>query len=204
MPRIEHQRKLAGNRAYRAEHRERLNALWLDKWRSDAGYRGATPLRGWRGYGLSGERHRQMSKRTASAASAGAAPEPRRHCDVTQQVRCLQYDNCNTGIGLLGHDPRRLRPRQLSQRTAPFPERRAEAVRMSAPSRSRAAAASARSGKRTFACGGRRGLARAHGEERDRSNDVTLHPSSPVDVSPVAKRDRRVPGGRSSKIANTS
>lgn len=97
-----------------AEHRERLNALWLDKWRSDAGYRERHALaRLARVYGLSGERHRQMLKQQNGVCRICKGPSRRRlcvdHCDVTQQVRGLLCDNCNTGIGLLGHDPRRLR-----------------------------------------------------------------------------------------------
>ncbi|MGA7486292.1 MAG: endonuclease VII domain-containing protein, partial [Xanthobacteraceae bacterium] len=107
-------RKLADNRVYRVEQRERLNALWLEKWRSDASYRerhALTRLR--RLYGLSGERYRQMLEQQNGVCGICKGPSRRRlcvdHCGVTQEVRGLLCDNCNTAIGLLGHDPERLR-----------------------------------------------------------------------------------------------
>jgi hypothetical protein len=106
--------KLAHNRAYRAKHRERLNALWLERWRSDASYRERHALaRLARVYGLSSERYLRMLERQNGVCRICKGPSRRRlcvdHCDVTQQVRGLLCDNCNTGIGLLGHDPKRLR-----------------------------------------------------------------------------------------------
>jgi hypothetical protein len=106
--------KLAHNRAYRAKHRERLNALWLERCRSNAAYRERRALaRLARLYGLSAERYRRMVREQNGLCRICKGPARRRlcvdHCGVTRRVRGLLCDNCNTGIGLLRHDPKRLR-----------------------------------------------------------------------------------------------
>jgi hypothetical protein len=108
------EKKLADNRVYRVEHRERLNALWLERWRSDASYRERHALaRLARVYGLSSARYLRMVEQQNGVCRICKGPSRRRlcvdHCDVTQQVRGLLCDKCNTTIGLLGHDPKRLR-----------------------------------------------------------------------------------------------
>src|SRR6476469_10736879 len=53
--------KLAANRAYRAAHRDRLNAERRDKWRSDADLRARhSGARLDRNYGLSRKEHRRL------------------------------------------------------------------------------------------------------------------------------------------------
>jgi Recombination endonuclease VII len=109
------ERKLAANRAYRAEHRERLNELWRDRWRANAAYRERHALtRIGRIYGLSEEQYRRLLKAQKGVCAICRRPPRRRalcvdHCPVTKQVRRLLCDNCNTGLGLFGHDPGRLR-----------------------------------------------------------------------------------------------
>src|SRR4029078_5281228 len=55
------EQKLAANRAYRAQHRERLQPLRRDKWRADAAYREERArARLGKIYGLSAEQRRQL------------------------------------------------------------------------------------------------------------------------------------------------
>ena len=147
------EKKLAGNRVYRVEHRERLNALWLERWRSDALARLA------RVYGLSSEHYLRMVEQQNGVCRICKGPSRRRlcvdHCGLTQQVRGLLCDNCNTGIGLLGHDPKRLRAAAAYLERA---QRRVVALR--APSRS-------------LPRRGRRGLARGSGAGKRRARRRT-------------------------------
>ena len=106
--------KLAASRAYRAAHRERLNAERRDKWRSDAGLRarhGAARLG--RTYGLSREEHRRMLKEQNRVCAVCKLPSRRTlcvdHCHATLQVRGLLCDKCNTALGLFGDDSKRMR-----------------------------------------------------------------------------------------------
>jgi Recombination endonuclease VII len=107
--------KLAANRVYRAEHRERLNALWLERCRGNAAYRERRALaRIKRLYGLSAEQYRRLlAAQKGVCAICRRAPRRRAlcvdHCPVTKQVRRLLCDHCNTGLGLFGDDPARLR-----------------------------------------------------------------------------------------------
>jgi len=109
------ERKLAANRVYRAEHRERLNELWRDRWRTNAVYRERHALtRIGRLYGLSEEQYRRLLAEQKGVCAICRRPPQRRalcvdHCPVTKQVRRLLCDNCNTGLGLFGDDPVRLR-----------------------------------------------------------------------------------------------
>ena len=105
--------KLAANRAYRAQHRERLNALWRDKWRSDAAYREQhARARLGKIYGLSAEQHRQLLDEQDGVCAICRQSSRRAlcvdHCHATQRVRGLLCDKCNTALGLLGDDVRRL------------------------------------------------------------------------------------------------
>jgi hypothetical protein len=105
--------KLAANRAYRAEHRDRLNAERRDTWRSDADlrarHRGA---RLGRTYGLSREEHRRLLEAQNGVCAVCKLPSRRAlcvdHCHATRQVRGLLCDKCNTALGLLGDDVRRM------------------------------------------------------------------------------------------------
>jgi hypothetical protein len=106
--------KLAASRAYRAEHRERLNAERRDKWRSDADLRarhGAARLG--RNYGLSREEHRRLLEGQNGVCAVCKLPSRRAlcvdHCHATRQVRGLLCDKCNTALGLLGDDSDRMR-----------------------------------------------------------------------------------------------
>jgi hypothetical protein len=106
--------KLAANRAYRAAHRDRLNAERRDKWRSDAALRarhGAARLG--RNYGLSREEHRRLLKEQNGVCAVCKLPSRRAlcvdHCHATRQVRGLLCDKCNTALGLLGDDSERMR-----------------------------------------------------------------------------------------------
>ena len=107
--------KLAANRVYRAEHRERLNELWRDRWRSNAAYRERHALtRIGRLYGLSEEQYRRLLAAQKGVCAICKRPPQRRalcvdHCRVTKRVRGLLCNNCNTGLGLFGDDPVRLR-----------------------------------------------------------------------------------------------
>jgi hypothetical protein len=107
--------KLAANRVYRMEHRERLNVQWRERWRADAGYRERHALtRIARIYGLSAAQYRRLLKAQKGVCAICKRPPRRRalcvdHCPVTKQVRRLLCDNCNTGLGLFGDDPVRLR-----------------------------------------------------------------------------------------------
>jgi hypothetical protein len=107
--------KLAANRVYRAEHRERLNTLWREKWQANAAYRERHALaRIERLYGLSEAQYRRLLQAQKGACAICKRPPRRRalcvdHCRVTKQVRGLLCNNCNTGLGLFGDDPARLR-----------------------------------------------------------------------------------------------
>ncbi len=107
------EKKLAANRAYRAERRDRLNAERRDKWRSDADLRarhGAARLG--RNYGLSREEYRRLLEEQNGVCAVCKLPSRRAlcvdHCHATRQVRGLLCDKCNTALGLLGDDVRRL------------------------------------------------------------------------------------------------
>ena len=106
--------KLAANRAYRAAHRDRLNAERRDKWRSDADLRarhGAALLD--RNYGLSRDEHRRLLEAQNGVCAVCKLPSRRAlcvdHCHATRQVRGLLCDKCNTALGLLGDDSGRMR-----------------------------------------------------------------------------------------------
>jgi len=106
--------KLSANRAYRAQHRDRLNAKRRDKWRSDAALRarhGAARLG--RTYGLSRAEHRQLLEGQNGVCAVCKLPSRRAlcvdHCHATRQVRGLLCDKCNTALGLLGDDSERMR-----------------------------------------------------------------------------------------------
>ena len=76
------EKKLADNRVYRAEHRERLNALWLERWRSNPAYRERRRLaRLKRLYGLSAERYRREIREIFQVTEllAELGDDPRRH-----------------------------------------------------------------------------------------------------------------------------
>ena len=86
--------KLAANRAYRAAHRDRLNAERRDKWRSDADLRARhSGARLGRKYGLSRESTGGCSKRrTASAPSASCHPGERSASIIaTRRDRCAGF-----------------------------------------------------------------------------------------------------------------
>ena len=105
--------KLAANRAYRAEHRDRLNAERRDKWRSDADLRARhSGARLSRNYGLSRKEHRRLLDEQNGVCAVCKLPSRRAlcvdHCHATRQVRGLLCDKCNTALGLLGDDVRRL------------------------------------------------------------------------------------------------
>lgn len=166
-------KKLADNRAWRADHREQLNGLWLERWRSNPAYRERRRLaRLKRLYGLSAERYLHMLEEQKGVCRICKGP-PRRtlcvdHCGVTQQVRGLLCDKCNTGIGLLGHDPKRLRAAAAYLERA---HRRSEAPRRGRSHdctvARRAPPRRAGGGRgRTSARGSRRGLAGAAGKRR--------------------------------------
>lgn len=106
--------KLAASRAYRAEHRDRLNTERRDKWRSDAALRerhGGARLS--RNYGLSREQHRVLLDEQNGVCAVCKLPSRRAlcvdHCHATRQVRGLLCDKCNTALGLLGDDSARMR-----------------------------------------------------------------------------------------------
>jgi len=106
--------KLAASQAYRAEHRDRLNAERRDRWRSDADLRarhGAARLG--RNYGLSRERHRRLLEEQNGVCAVCKLPSRRTlcvdHCHATRQVRGLLCDKCNTALGLFGDDSKRMR-----------------------------------------------------------------------------------------------
>lgn len=107
--------KLAANRVYRAEHRERLNTLWRENWRTNAACRERHALtRIERLYGLSAAQYRRMLAAQKGVCAICKRPPRHRalcvdHCRVTKQVRGLLCNNCNTGLGLFGDDPARLR-----------------------------------------------------------------------------------------------
>jgi hypothetical protein len=105
--------KLAANRAYRAEHRDRLNAERRDKWRSDADLRARhSGARLSRNYGLSRKEHRRLLDEQNGVCAVCKLPSRRAlcvdHCHATRRVRGLLCDKCNTALGLLGDDVRRL------------------------------------------------------------------------------------------------
>ena len=107
------EKKLAANRAYRAAHRDRLNAERRDKWRSDAALRarhGGARLN--RTYGLSREEHRRLLDAQNGVCAVCKLPSRRAlcvdHCHATRQVRGLLCDKCNTALGLFGDDVRRM------------------------------------------------------------------------------------------------
>ena len=105
--------KLAANRAYRAEHRDRLNAERRDKWRSDADLRARhSGARLSRNYGLSRKEHRRLLDEQNGVCAVCKLPSRRAlcvdHCHATRQVRGLLCDKCNTALGLLGDDVRRM------------------------------------------------------------------------------------------------
>ena len=107
------EQKLAANRAYRAQHRERLNALWRDKWRSDAAYREQhARARLGKIYGLSAEQHRQLLDEQDGVCAICRQSSRRAlcvdHCHATQRVRGLLCDKCNTALGLLDEDVGRM------------------------------------------------------------------------------------------------
>jgi Recombination endonuclease VII len=106
--------KLAANRAYRAEHRDRLNAERRDKWRADADLRarhGAARLS--RTYGLSREEYRRLLHEQNGVCAVCKLPSRRTlcvdHCHATREVRGLLCDKCNTALGLFGDDSKRMR-----------------------------------------------------------------------------------------------
>ncbi len=93
------ERKLAANRAYHAEHRDRLN--------------GRRQSRRGRTYGLTAEDlERMLIEQGGLCAICERSPARRLcidHCHATQKVRGLLCDNCNIALGLLDDDPERLR-----------------------------------------------------------------------------------------------
>jgi len=97
------ERKLAANRAYNAEHRDRLNELRREKWRA----------RRIRTFGLSlDDLERMLIEQGGLCAICERRPARRLcidHCHATQKVRGLLCDNCNIALGLLDDDPERLR-----------------------------------------------------------------------------------------------
>jgi hypothetical protein len=105
--------KLAANRAYRAEHRERLNALWRERWRASADYRERhAGTRRNKLYGLSAEQYRQLLEQQNGVCAICKRRSRRAlcvdHCHATRQVRGLLCDKCNTALGLLDDDARRV------------------------------------------------------------------------------------------------
>jgi len=107
------ERKLASNRAYRAEHQERLNALWRDNWRSSAACRERhAGTRRKTIYGLSAEHHRRLVEQQNGVCAICKRPSRRAlcvdHCHATRVVRGLLCDKCNTALGLLGDDAGRV------------------------------------------------------------------------------------------------
>jgi hypothetical protein len=106
-------RKLAAGRAYRAERREQLNALWREKWKSNPGFRERWRARRRRAYGLVAQDYERML-REQNGVCAICGRKSRRelcvdHCHATQRVRGLLCDKCNTALGLLGDDADRMR-----------------------------------------------------------------------------------------------
>jgi len=107
------ERKLASNRAYRAEHQERLNALWRDNWQSSAACRERhAGTRRKTIYGLSAEHHRRLVEQQNGVCAICKRPSRRAlcvdHCHATRVVRGLLCDKCNTALGLLGDDAGRV------------------------------------------------------------------------------------------------
>jgi hypothetical protein len=107
------ERKLASNRAYRADHQERLNALWRDNWRSNAACRERhAGARRKTIYGLSAEHHRRLVEQQNGVCAICKRPSRRAlcvdHCHATRVVRGLLCDKCNTALGLLGDDAGRI------------------------------------------------------------------------------------------------
>ena len=107
------ERKLASNRAYRADHQERLNALWRDNWRSSAACRERhASTRRKTIYGVSAEHHRRLVEQQNGVCAICKRPSRRAlcvdHCHATRVVRGLLCDKCNTALGLLGDDAGRV------------------------------------------------------------------------------------------------
>ena len=107
------ERKLASNRAYRAEHQERLNALWRDNWQSSAACRERhAGTRRKSIYGLSAEHHRRLVEQQNGVCAICKRPSRRAlcvdHCHATRVVRGLLCDKCNTALGLFGDDAGRV------------------------------------------------------------------------------------------------
>ena len=107
------ERKLASNRAYRATHQERLNALWRDNWQSSAACRERhAGTRRKTIYGLSAEHHRRLVEQQNGVCAICKRPSRRAlcvdHCHATRVVRGLLCDKCNTALGLLGDDAGRV------------------------------------------------------------------------------------------------
>jgi Recombination endonuclease VII len=130
------ERKLAANRLYGAEHRDRLNAARRHKWQSDAEFRARhTSAQLARNYGLTREQHRRLVEEQNGVCAICKQSSRRAlcvdHCHVTRQVRGLLCDKCNTALGLFDDDARRLlaagaylrRPRVIPEAsTAGLPE----------------------------------------------------------------------------------
>jgi hypothetical protein len=103
------EQKLAANRAYRAQHRERLNALWRDKWRSDAAYRKQhARARLGKIYGLSAERHRQLLDEQDGVCAICRQSSRRALCVDHRHATQRVCDKCNTALGLLDEDVGRM------------------------------------------------------------------------------------------------
>jgi hypothetical protein len=107
-------RKLAENRAWRTEHREKLNAQWFERWTTDAEFREGRRARyRLKTYGLGADDYQRMLAEQNGVCAVCKLNSRRElyvdHCHATRKVRGLLCNKCNTGIGMFDDDPDRMR-----------------------------------------------------------------------------------------------
>ncbi len=107
------ERELAASRAYHAKHRDRLNALKREKWRSNSEFRERRRAQRTMAYGLTADDYERMLIEQGGVCAICRRKSDRRlcidHCHATQKVRGLLCHRCNTALGLLDDDWDRLR-----------------------------------------------------------------------------------------------